>query len=265
MRAICVVAAVLGLASVAEAATFTVNATLDADAPSGVTTCDDGAGHCTLRAALTASARTTGAGPDTINFNIPGTGLHTITLATPLNSIGKPVIIDGKTQPGYAGTPLIVVDGSNLAAGYNGFAFLSPYKPSSCSVSGLSLVGFPNAAIYILNSQITCTITASYIGVLPNGTAKGNKYGLWFTSSTTYPVTVGGATAADRNVISGNTGERTIVENNYIGPNPAGTVTLGATATQDGIDVSFSTTGATGTIIRNNVISGNKRACASRA
>jgi hypothetical protein len=40
-------------------------------------------------------------GLDTINFNIPGEGPHSITLGQALPVITSPVIIDGQSQPGY--------------------------------------------------------------------------------------------------------------------------------------------------------------------
>ena len=50
---------------------------------------------------------------DTITFNIPGAGPHTIrpTEFAPLPGLNQPVVIDGTTQPGYAGTPLIEISG----------------------------------------------------------------------------------------------------------------------------------------------------------
>jgi hypothetical protein len=41
-------------------------------------------------------------GTDTINFNIAGTGVHTIAPSVALPTITDPVIIDGYTQPGSA-------------------------------------------------------------------------------------------------------------------------------------------------------------------
>ena len=48
-----------------------------------------------------------------ISFSI-GTGLQTITLAagSGLPAIMDPLILDATTQPGYAGTPLIQIDGT---------------------------------------------------------------------------------------------------------------------------------------------------------
>ena len=46
-----------------------------------------------------------------ILFNIPGTGPFTITLLGLLPEITTPVVLDGTSQPGYAGSPIIAIDG----------------------------------------------------------------------------------------------------------------------------------------------------------
>src|SRR3954471_17283296 len=43
-------------------------------------------------------------GSDVIAFAIPGSGVHTITLATPLDPITEAVLIDGTSQPVNGGT-----------------------------------------------------------------------------------------------------------------------------------------------------------------
>jgi hypothetical protein len=56
----------------------------------------------------------------TIKFNLPGTGVQTISPPSgDLPAITKPVLIDGTTQPGFAGQPLIEIEGSSagLASG----------------------------------------------------------------------------------------------------------------------------------------------------
>ena len=57
---------------------FVVNATGDRPTPSRQRPLPDGRGECTLRAAITEANRH--AGPDTIAFNIPGSGPHTIQI-----------------------------------------------------------------------------------------------------------------------------------------------------------------------------------------
>ena len=51
---------------------------------------------------------------DTINFNIPGTGVRTITPATVLPQITKAVVIDGYTQPGASQNTLANGDNAVL-------------------------------------------------------------------------------------------------------------------------------------------------------
>ncbi|MEW6209571.1 MAG: VCBS repeat-containing protein [Acidobacteriota bacterium] len=75
---------------------------------------DSGAGS--LRQAITDANNSAGA--DTISFNISGSGIKTINLASPLPDITGSVIIDGTTQPGFAGSPVIALrrggDGSTV-------------------------------------------------------------------------------------------------------------------------------------------------------
>jgi hypothetical protein len=89
----------------AQANTFTVT-----------NTADSGAGS--LRAAIL-NANAPPVRADTITFNIGGAGVHTIALLSALPTINDAVTIDGTTQPGYAGTPLIELNGAG-AAGADG-------------------------------------------------------------------------------------------------------------------------------------------------
>src|SRR5882672_2640264 len=74
------------------------------------TTSDSGAGS--LRAAI-GLANADATTPRVINFNIPGGGVQTITLASALPAVAKATTINATTQPGYAGSPLIVLDGNS--------------------------------------------------------------------------------------------------------------------------------------------------------
>ena len=78
-----------------------------------INTNDSGPGS--LRQAITDSNADSG-DRDTIVFNIPGSGVHTITPLTALPALSQPVVIDGTTQPGFAGMPLIELNGNGLAA-----------------------------------------------------------------------------------------------------------------------------------------------------
>src|SRR5262249_16652455 len=68
------------------------------------TTADSGPGS--LRQAILDSNAVVG-GANAIDFDIPGPGIQTMELFTPLPPITTSVVIDGTTQPGFAGAPLI--------------------------------------------------------------------------------------------------------------------------------------------------------------
>ena len=75
---------------------------------------DSGAGS--LRQAI--QDANTNPGTDTITFNISGSGVKTINLSSALPAITSPVIIDGTTQPGFAGSPLIELNGTSVTSGH---------------------------------------------------------------------------------------------------------------------------------------------------
>ena len=86
-------------------------------------TLDSGPGSL-RQAILDANATPNVGGPDLIRFAIPGSGAHTIQPLSPLPTITDPVVLDATTQPGYAGKPVIELDGS-LAANSNGLTIFA--------------------------------------------------------------------------------------------------------------------------------------------
>ncbi len=120
-----------GLASSASgAATYVVNSTADP----GSGTCD--ASECTLREAIAAANAAPGA--DIIHFSIPGPGPHTIQPTGALPTITDPVVIDGTTQPGFAGTPIVEVSGALAPVVTNGLTITS----GGSTIRGLVVNGF---------------------------------------------------------------------------------------------------------------------------
>ncbi|MDH4038707.1 MAG: hypothetical protein OEV86_14635, partial [Candidatus Krumholzibacteria bacterium] len=95
---------------------------------------DSGPGS--LRAALMEANGLTGG---RVVFNIPGTGPHIISPETPLTGVGIPIIIDGTTQPGFAGTPVVKLTGALLTSDSR-LLSLSPSTGISL-VRGLELDG----------------------------------------------------------------------------------------------------------------------------
>ena len=137
------------------------------------TTADSGPGS--LRQAILDSNDVIG-GTNTIDFAIPGSGVQTIAPASPLPAITQAVLIDGFSQPGYGGTPLIELSGGQ-AGGGNGLTITG----SDVTVRGLDIGGFSwDAGILISGTTATGNvIQANDIGTDPSGSvAVPNQYGV---------------------------------------------------------------------------------------
>ena len=117
---------------------------------------DSGAGS--LRQAILDSNADSG-DVDRISFNILGAGLHTIAPSTALPAMTQPAIIDGTTQPGFAGTPIIELSGANIATTVAGLAVNSP---SGGAIKGLVVNRFRGAGITVSGPGIT--ISGNYVG-----------------------------------------------------------------------------------------------------
>ncbi|MDH3215877.1 MAG: T9SS type A sorting domain-containing protein [Candidatus Krumholzibacteria bacterium] len=85
-------------------------------APIPVTNTSDSGPGSLRQAIVDANAQP---GLDEIRFDIPGPGPHVISLVTDLPAL-ESVVMDATTQPGYSGSPLIVLDGGGPAAGRRG-------------------------------------------------------------------------------------------------------------------------------------------------
>jgi len=231
--------------------THTVNSTgdgADSDTTDGI--CDDGtvdgATNCTLRAAIQqTNAGTSGA----IEFNISGGGVQTISPASALPAITKPVFIDGYSQPGAsAGTVLIEIDGSNAPGSSTDGLTLTGGRSL---IRGLAINDFNRRGIVLQNSS-RYILEGNMIGTDTTGsTDEGN--GNWGV----YLSRVYDALLKD-NVISGNESHGVLTSiggplffyGNKIGTNAAGTADLGNAWA--GIEIS-----SRQVVIRDNVISGN--------
>jgi hypothetical protein len=203
--------------------------------------------------------------PCTITFNLPG-GQLTIAPTSSLPAItAANVTIDATTQPGYAGAPLVTLDGTSDASVSRGLQLSGGVD----TVKALSIVSFQGPAITI-DTNGNDLIAANYLGLHVNGTSSGQNAGDGVLV-TTANNTIGGSTAAARNIISGNFGSGVvlkgagatgnIVSGNYIGLNAAGNA---AVANQtDGVQILFAASNNTiggATVAARNVISGNNNA-----
>ena len=215
--------------SPAWAATFTVDSTLDAgDSSPGDGSCNDGGGNCTLRAAIQEANAL--AGTDNIHFSIAGGGPHTFTPASAYPTITGPVVIDGATEPDYGGTPVIELDGTGAGATIG-----LRLSGGSSTLRALVLNRFPTTAI-MLETSGENTVQGCYIGTNVAGSAALANLSIGILIDGISNNTIGGTTAAQRNVISGNasggvriqtSGSGNVIVGNYIGTDVTGTVDLG--------------------------------------
>jgi titin len=252
------------------------------------------------------------AGLNTIKFTI-GTGLQVIAPASPLPAITNPVVIDGTTQPGFSGTPLIDIDGLFAGTSANGLVIsaggstIKGLVVNAFAASGIVLsvkggdtirgnfigtntggtlsVANGDAGVHIINvgsNQITGNLIAgntgfgilitgagaahnviqgNNIGITIGDSALPNGYGV-FIGGGAKSNKVGGARAAARNVISGNSvhgveiaGVGTsgnLIQGDYLGVNQAGTA-----AVANGLDGVVIQDGATNNIVAGDLLSGN--------
>ncbi len=134
-----------------------------------VTTTSDSGGGSLRQALVNANAGVQGTGTHAINFNIPGSGVHTITVASVLPTISTPVIIDGTSQPSYAGMPLIELDGSAIPNGNSNTNGLSVNATST--IKGLDIHGFYSADVILGTGGNGSTFTGNYVGTDSTGNA----------------------------------------------------------------------------------------------
>jgi trimeric autotransporter adhesin len=215
------------------------------------------AGTGTLRQAIVDA--NFNAGTDTITFNIPGAGAHTIPLATNLPPVNDPAVVDATTQPGFNGKPIIELDGSPGATG----ALL--LTGGNSTVRGFVINRFtattgPTAGIVTLGSGGN-VIEGNYIGTNLAGDAvfgPGNQisYGIIVRNDRNR---IEGNVLSDnsagillQNVAPSDNSSNNLIRGNFLGTDWTGTVDLGNIR----MGVFFIGAGD-GNRIERNVISGN--------
>jgi parallel beta-helix repeat protein len=246
---------VASLAVSARADTFTVT-----------NTADTGAGSL-RQAIIDANAHP---GPDTIAFNISGSGVQTISVpaGTPLPGITDAVTIDGTTQPGYSTVPLIEIHGNQTATGFSGTA-------GNTTIRALVINNFGTGILF--TSAGGNVIESCYIGTDPTGTIDEESGGMGIRTINSDNNLITG------NLISGNdsvgidleSSDGTVIQTNVIGADITGSValangtgitiagdntTIGGSGSGEGnlisgnIGSGIQTSGANGLVIQGNVI-----------
>ena len=132
----------------------------------------DDSGPGSLREAITAANANSGL--DSIEFNIPGTGVHTITPMTQLPSITSPVVLDGETQPGAKANTLangdnavLLIEISGAIVTNNGNAFVLVTGASGSTIRGLVIDNAWSTAVLIQTDTIA--VEGCFLGTDPTG------------------------------------------------------------------------------------------------
>ena len=229
--------------------------------------CNDGAGNCSLRAAI--QEANAFAGANQIEFNLPGScGGSSITPTSPLPDITDSVTIDGYSNPGALTNTAqtgdnanlcVLVDGSSAGSNADGLRIAAV----NTTVRGLVILNFGDAGIEV--NAAGGIVEGNFIGTNRSGTGFfPNFIGISVSANN---ARIGGATLPARNIISANTrfgialnqaGSGGTVQNNYIG---LGSNSVAYGNGETGISIFRSSNNLIGGTDANarNVISGNGR------
>jgi len=226
-------------------ATFAVNVTTDeVDVNPGDGTCETvNAGECTLRAAIEEANSTVD--EDTAVFEIPGTGIHTITLTDSLPAISNPLIINGYSQLGSSDNTTVSpapLD-ATITIGIDGTSATNAaliIDAANSSITGISIYSCSVACLAVTETDVT--VRGNFIGVDPSGLSLGTlqtQVGL-LSADAGNNLNVGGLNPEDRNVIVAGSGSDTYslatqftggheIYGNYIGLGRDGVTDYGTT------------------------------------
>jgi hypothetical protein len=198
---------------------------------------DDGSTG-SLRWAINEVNADTSRGTDTIDFDVPGTGPFVIAPSSPLPTITHQVLVNGYSQPGASPNTeaggdnaviLIEIGGANA-----GFTSGLTLQADRSTIQGLAINGFAQDGIHLLGGRGD-VVAGNFLGTDPTGmTAVPNQdAGVLIDGAT--GATIGGTTAAARNIVSGNYNQDiyfinnssgNVVQGNWVGLSAAGNATL---------------------------------------
>lgn len=167
------------------------------------------------------------AGSHSIVFDFDGAGPFRIQPVSPLPDVVRPVFIDATRLPGFAGTPIVELDGSRAGPGAHGLELRGGHS----EVRGLAIHHFDGAGLYLAGG-VSNVVAGCFLGGGPSGALSGgNEFGLLVGQDSTHN-TIGGLAVLDANSLSGNrtaglalmgTGTTgNVVEGNRIGANGIG-------------------------------------------
>ena len=188
-------------------------------------------------------------------------GIAAITPTSALPSVTGTLVLDAQTQPGWVQDPIVELRG-NAAGAVAGLTLAG----GASTVRGLIINRYGSHGISV-SGGAAHTVQGCWVGTDATGAAAAANSGSGISVSTTaVGLQIGGTTAVQRNVVSGNSsdglsifgGSLIVVQGNYVGTNAAGTAAVANAGI--GVYLNTSVTSATlgGTAAgAGNVISGN--------
>ena len=202
-----------------------------------------------------------------IDFKI-GTGSQTIRPPIALPQITRPVVLDGTTQGGYAGQPLIDIDGGLVSSTTVGFTIASTASGTSTSpavLKGLEITDFGGGGVSIQASEFNLNSDDIGLVVTSQGThVEGNDgFGVQFSGGASNDSLIGSTLAGTKNgygvVIAGTGSSNNTLSGDFIGTDPTGKLavdssglTLGNSLSGLEIDGGATHNTVTTTVISNN-------------
>jgi hypothetical protein len=201
----------------------------------------------------------------TIRFAIPGPGPFVIRPLTPMSPVLVPAVVDASTQPGFAGTPIVALDGSALS-GANGLVLES--RRGGAGVRSMAVGNFRNGVGVVVEGPGHDLVENNYVGTdLTGAAAAPNFQGVLILGASNDTVrgnVISGNTSAgvqildtinvsDPTVNFGPPGHANgnVIVGNLIGTTAAGTGRLG---NQQGVFIND----AAANLVSGNVISANR-------
>jgi hypothetical protein len=240
----------------ASAAEYVVDSTGDEEdlLVNGVA-CLTAGGKCSLRAAIEESNGSVGT-KDEIKFAAAFNGelADTIALGASFPFITDPVTIDGDGAGQCATAAGVNGPCAGVSGPTGGFGLV--VEDDNVTIEGLAVTG-ALIGIDVINGSEAFTARDDWIGVKLDGSAGANNAGIFIDPGSDEAV-IGGAEAADRNVISFNNLEgldiegasRAVIRGNYVGVSPNG---AGQAANAKDIEISDSTSGGGFKAVENQV------------
>ena len=235
---------------------------------------------CTLRDAITAANTNVAVGGcssgapglDSILFNIPGPGVHTIVLTSNLPTISEPININGYSQPGSVANSIayaypaggaldaqimIEIDGNGLGGGVGSHMFYIPTSVNNNTITGLSVGNHGGNAPFGMYGQ--ANFIGNFLGMRADGiTPFLNASGGVIVGAMAGGSVIGSTgSPAQRNLILGGVGvfaSGVIVSGNLLGTDKTGMTKVVSSPGSAGIVMNAP---GTGNILTDNVIAMN--------